>query len=290
MAVAQRAMTAREWSLLALLSLLWGGSFFFVGVAVRELPPLTLVALRVGLAAALLWASAPLIGVSAPKSRKAVAALALLGLGNNALPFALIAWGQMHLPSGLASILNAATPLFTVIAAHLLTAEERLSGLKLAGTAAGMAGVAWLIGPDALWGKSVNVLAEFAVLLAALSYAFSAIFARRMPALRLKPIDVAAGQATAATVLLAPLALIFDRPWTLPEPSVAVIASVLAIAGLSTALAYVVYFRIVAGAGATNVALVTFSGPRNLGDARRVVSRRATADPSVPRIRAHCSV
>src|SRR5271165_6328662 len=88
MAIAQRAMTVREWGLLALLSLLWGGSFFFVGVAVRELPPLTLVTLRVGLAAALLWASAPLIGVSAPKSGKAVGALALLGLGNNALPFA----------------------------------------------------------------------------------------------------------------------------------------------------------------------------------------------------------
>src|SRR5271166_3294468 len=224
MAVAQRAMTAREWSLLALLSLLWGGSFFFVGVAVREVPPLTLVTLRVGLAAALIWASAPLIGVSAPKSGRAVAALALLGFGNNALPFALIAWGQTHLPSGLASILNAATPLFTVLAAHVLTSEERLGRLKVFGTAAGMAGVAWLLGPDLLWGKSVNVLAEFAVLLAALSYALSAIFARRMPAFGLKPIDVAAGQATAATVLLTPLALIFDKPWMLPAPSVAVIA------------------------------------------------------------------
>jgi drug/metabolite transporter (DMT)-like permease len=261
MAAAQRAMTAREWGLLALLSLLWGGSFFFVGVAVRELPPLTLVTLRVGLAAALLWASAPLIGVSAPKSGRAVAALALLGLGNNALPFALIAWGQTHLPSGLASILNAATPLFTVLAAHVLTAEEKLSGLKLFGTAAGMAGVAWLLGPDLLWGKSVNVLAEFAILLAALSYALSAIFARRMRSFGLKPIDVAAGQATAATLFLAPLALIFDKPWMLPTPSVAVVASVLAIAAFSTALAYIVYFRILAGAGATNVLLVTLLVP-----------------------------
>ena len=261
MAVAQRAMTVREWGLLALLSLLWGGSFFFVGVAVRELPPLTLVTLRVGLAAALLWACAPLIGVSAPKSGKAVAALALLGLGNNALPFALIAWGQTHLPSGLASILNAATPLFTVLAAHVLTTEEKLNRLKLVGTAAGMAGVAWLTGPDLLWGASVNVWAEFAVLLAALSYALSAIFARRMPAFGLKPIDVAAGQATAATAFLAPLALIFDKPWLLPTPSVAVMASVLAIAAFSTALAYVVYFRILAGAGATNVLLVTLLVP-----------------------------
>jgi drug/metabolite transporter (DMT)-like permease len=261
MAVAQRAMTLRESGLLALLSLLWGGSFFFVGVAVQELPPLTLVTLRVGLAAALIWASAPLIGVSPPKSGKAVGALALLGLGNNALPFALIAWGQTHLPSGLASILNAATPLFTVLAAHVLTSEEKLNRLKLVGTAAGMAGVAWLTGPELLWGARVNVWAEFAVLLASLSYALSAIFARRMPAFGLKPIDVAAGQATAATAFLAPLALIFDKPWLLPTPSVAVMASVLAIAAFSTALAYVVYFRILAGAGATNVLLVTLLVP-----------------------------
>jgi drug/metabolite transporter (DMT)-like permease len=261
MSAAQRAMTAREWGLLALLSLLWGGSFFFVGVAVRELPPLTLVTLRVGLAAALLWASAPLIGVSAPKNRKAVAALALLGFGNNALPFVLIAWGQTHLPSGLASILNAATPLFTVLAAHVLTAEEKLSGLKLFGTAGGMAGVAWLMGPDLFWGASADVWAEFAILLAALSYALSAIFARRMRSFGLKPIDVAAGQATAATLFLAPLALIFDKPWMLPTPSVAVVASVLAIAAFSTALAYIVYFRILAGAGATNVLLVTLLVP-----------------------------
>ncbi len=177
---AQRAMTAREWGLLALLSLLWGGSFFFVAVAVRELPPLTLVTLRVGLAAALLWACAPLIGVSPPRSGRAVASIAVLGFGNNALPFALIAWGQTHLPSGLASILNAATPLFTVLAAHVLTAEEKLSGLKLFGTLAGMAGVAWLIGPDMLFGATNNAWAELAVLAAALSYALSAIFARRV--------------------------------------------------------------------------------------------------------------
>jgi drug/metabolite transporter (DMT)-like permease len=111
MTVAQRAMTAREWGLLALLSLLWGGSYLFVGVAVREIPPLTLVTLRVGLAAALLWAAAPILGVALPRSGRAVAALAVLGFGNNALPFALITLSQTHLPGGLASILTASTPL-----------------------------------------------------------------------------------------------------------------------------------------------------------------------------------
>jgi drug/metabolite transporter (DMT)-like permease len=259
---AQRAMTTREWGLLALLSLLWGGSYFFVGVAIREIPPLTLVTLRVGLAAALLWVGAPIFGVALPRDRKAIAALAVLGFGNNALPFALITWSQTRLPGGLASILVATTPLFTVLAAHVLTAEEKLSGLKLFGTVAGMAGVAWLIGPDLLWGGAANnAWAELPVLAAAVCYALSAVYARRMPSLGLKPIDVAAGQAMAATVFLAPLALAIDRPWTLAMPSEAAIASVLGIAAFSTALAYIVYFRILAGAGATNVLLVTLLTP-----------------------------
>jgi drug/metabolite transporter (DMT)-like permease len=262
MAVAQRAMTAREWGLLALLSLLWGGSFFFLGVAVKELPPLTLAALRVGLAALILWVSAPLTGAKLPTSGKALAALALLGLGNNALPFALIAWGQTHLAAGLASILNAATPLFAVLLAHVFTVEEKLSRFKIIGTAAGILGVAWVIGPDLLWGQAkINAWAEGAVLLAALSYAASAIFARRVRALGLEPLDVATGQATAGAIYLVPLALLTDQPWSFPMPSAAVVASVFAIAAFCTALAYVVYFRILSGAGATNVLLVTLLAP-----------------------------
>ena len=262
MAVAQRAMTVRECGLLALLSLLWGGSFFFIGVAVKELPPLTLAALRVGLAALILWAGAPLISARPRRSGKAFAALALLGIGNNALPFALIAWGQTHLPAGLASILNAATPLFAVLVAHAFTVEEKLSRFKIIGAVAGMAGVAWVIGPNVLLGRGgVDAWAEGAVLLAALSYAATAVFARRVSGLGLKPLDVATGQTTAGAIYLVPVALLFDRPWSLPVPSAAVIASVLAIAALCTALAYVVYFRILSGAGATNVLLVTLVAP-----------------------------
>ena len=257
----QRAMNAREWGLLALLSLLWGGSYLFVGVSVREIPPLTVATLRVGLAAAMLWACAPMLGIAVPRSPKAIAALAALGFGNNAVPFGLITWAQTHLPGGLASILVAATPLISVLAGHALTKEEKLTGLKLSGAVAGLAGVAWLIGPDLLTRAGANLWAEFAVLAAALSYALSAIFARRMGSLGLKPIDVAAGQSTAATLFLAPLALVIDRPWTLPVPSEAAIASILGIAAFSTALAFIVYFRILAGAGATNVLLVTLLTP-----------------------------
>jgi drug/metabolite transporter (DMT)-like permease len=258
---AQRAMTSREWSLLLLLSLLWGGSFFFVGVAVRDLPPLMIVALRVVLAAAILWALSPLTGARLPGNASALGALAVLGLVNNALPFALIAWGQTRLPSGLASILNASTPLFTVIVAHLMTSEERLTGGKVLGAAAGFAGVAFLLGPKFSTGQTGVLAAEIAVLGAALCYAFASVFGRRMRALGLAPIDIATGQATAASLFLAPLALLIDKPWTLAPPSAATMASVVAIASVSTAFAYIVYFRILAGAGATNVVLVTLLAP-----------------------------
>ncbi len=260
-AVPQRAMTPGEWGLLLLLSILWGGSFFFVGVAVRELPPLTIVTARVSLAAALLWLTAPLTGLSPGKVRAAAPALALLGLVNNAIPFTLIVWGQTHMASGLAAILNASTPVITVIAAHFLTLSERMRARKLAGALSGLLGVAWMIGPDLAQGLADHVAAEFAALAAALSYALASIFARRFRGLGLAPIEVAAGQVAASSLMLAPLALAIDRPWGLPTPSLAAIGAVVAIASLSTALAYIVYFRILAGAGATNVVLVTLLAP-----------------------------
>jgi drug/metabolite transporter (DMT)-like permease len=260
-AVPQRAMTTGEWGLLLLLSLLWGGSFFFIGVAVKELPPLTIVAARVSLAAALLWLAAPLTGLSPGRVRAAVPALVVLGLVSNAIPFTLIVWGQTHLASGLASILNATTPVITVIAAHFLTASERLNARRLAGALCGFLGVAWMIEPDLARGLADNVAAELAALGAALSYALASIFARRFGGLGLAPIDVAGGQVAASSLMLVPLALAVDRPWELPAPSLAATAAVVAIASLSTALAYIVYFRILAGAGATNVVLVTLLAP-----------------------------
>ncbi|MBV8662404.1 MAG: DMT family transporter [Hyphomicrobiales bacterium] len=254
-------MTSAEWGLLLLLSLLWGGSFFFIGVAVKQLPPLTIVFVRVSLAAALLWASAPLTGLSAKRIVGNAPELALLGLINNALPFALIVWAQTHLASGLASILNATTPMMTVIVAHMFTTSERLSLPKIVGAACGFVGVAGMIGPDVLFGHAGNAFAEGATLAAALSYALASVFARRFRERGLAPIEVAAGQVTASCVLLAPLAFALDRPWSLPTPDGATVAAVIALAVLSTAFAYIVYFRILAGAGATNVVLVTLLAP-----------------------------
>jgi drug/metabolite transporter (DMT)-like permease len=253
------SMSAADWLLLIGLSLLWGGSFFFAKVAVLELPPVTVALGRVAIAAAILLTLARATGVALPATLAAWRPYALMGLLNNVLPFTLLFWGQTHIPSGLAAILNATTPLFTVLVAHVATADEKLNAARLAGLAAGLAGVVVMIGPDVLRDLGANVLAQLACLLAAISYAFAGVYGRRFrgePALR-----VAAGQLTASSIILAlPVALI-DEPWTLPLPSGTAIAALVALAALSTALGYLIFFRILSRAGATNVSLVTFLIP-----------------------------
>ena len=250
-----------EWGLLFVLSVLWGGSFFFVGVAVDGLPLLTIVVLRVALAAVALNLVVVLTGLRMPKSRQVWAAFLGMGLLNNLIPFSLIVWGQTHIASGLASILNATTPLFTVIVAHVVTADEKLTAGRTAGAVVGLAGVVLMIGPDALGGLGSDVFAQLAVLGAALSYAFAGIFGRRFRRLGVAPMLTATGQVSASTVLLIPLALAVDQPWTLTVPSPEVWGSIAGLALLSTALAYILYFRILETAGATNVLLVTFLVP-----------------------------
>ena len=148
------AMSALAWFLLIALSVLWGGSFFFVGVAVAEIPPLTLETLRVAIAAAMLWAALPLLGTAPPRGARAWGAIAVMGLINNVIPFTLIVWAQQTLPSGLAAILNATTPLWTVLVAHAFTREEKASPGKLAGVLFGFAGVAAMMGADILGGAA----------------------------------------------------------------------------------------------------------------------------------------
>jgi len=254
-------MTPREWGMLLALSLLWGGSFFFVAIAVRELPPLTIVALRVSIAAPILWLCAAAAGIALPRRREALAAFAWMGLVNNAIPFCLIVFGQTRIASGLAAILNATTPLFTVLGARWFGAEERLTPLRATGALCGLLGVAAMIGSRLVAGAGRDILPELAVLGAAISYACASLFGRRFRRLGIDPIATATGQTTAASLMLIPVALAIDRPWTLPPPGAATLAAIAAIALLSTALAYILYFRILAGAGATNVVLVTFLAP-----------------------------
>jgi drug/metabolite transporter (DMT)-like permease len=256
-----RTMAPREWGMLFLLSLLWGGSFFFTGIAVKELPPLTIVTLRVGLAALLLLAIVRAIGLRMPRDRASWTALCGMGLLNNVVPFCLLVWGQTHIASGLASILNATTPLWTVIVAHGLTPDERITGRRLAGVVLGFVGVVLLIGPDALAGLSADLLAQVACLGAAVSYAFAGVYGRRFKRMGLGPMPAATGQVVASSLLLIPAVLIVERPWTLPLPALPTVGALLGLAALSTALAYLIYFRILASAGATNLLLVTFLIP-----------------------------
>jgi drug/metabolite transporter (DMT)-like permease len=187
--------------------------------------------------------------------------LFILGLINGALPFSLIVWGQSHISAGLASILNATTPLFGVVIAHYFTGDEKLTAGRLAGVMTGFAGVAVMIGADALQALGVNVFAQLAVLTGALCYAVGTIYARRFRGVGLSPMATAAGQVVATSLLLVPVMLIVDQPWTLPAPSMQALLALLGVAVLSTALAHIIYFRILSTAGATNLMLVTFLIP-----------------------------
>jgi drug/metabolite transporter (DMT)-like permease len=254
-------MSMRVWSWLLLLALLWGGSFFFAKVALRELPPFTIVWIRVTLAALAL--NLTLIATSRGLFRRGTPWRDFFAMGflNNVLPFSLIVWGQTQIASGLASILNATTPLFTLLVAHFLTHDEKVNSARVVALLIGLAGVALLVGPGALSSATGNLWGEIACLLAALSYAFAGIFGRRFRANGIAPLEAATGQTTASALWLLPIVVAFDEPWSLAVPSLAVFAALTAIALLSTALGYILYFRILEAAGATNLLLVTFLMP-----------------------------
>ncbi len=256
-----KSMTPLEWGMVITLSILWGGSFFFNGVVVRELPTFTVVVGRVILGAAALLIVMRFMGLRMPKERAIWQAFFGMGFLNNVVPFTLIVWGQAHVASGVASILNATTPLFTVIVAHFLTSDEKMTGSRLLGVAMGFAGVIVMIGGDSLHGLGLDLLAPLACLGAGLSFAFAGVYGRRFKALGVTPMATATGQVTASSLMLLPVMLLVDQPWTLPMPSTAALGALVGVAVLSTALAYILYFRILATAGATNLLLVTFLLP-----------------------------
>ncbi len=255
------SMGPRTWAILVALSVLWGGTFFFVEIAVKELPPFTIVTVRFGLAAIALWAVVAVMGIRVWWPRRVWAAFFGMGVLNNAVPFTLLVWGQTQIASGLASILNATTPLFGVLVAGVVLADERLTPSKAIGAAVGFAGAVVMIGPTVLEGLGENVLAQLACLGAALSYAFAGVFGRRFSKKGIDPVMTATGQVTASAIVLIPVALIVDRPWALAMPGAVTVTSVIALALASTALAYILYFRILASSGATNILLVTFLVP-----------------------------
>lgn len=252
-------MPLNQWLLLVFLSLLWGGSFLFIGMAVHELPLLTLVLARVGLAAIILVPVVYAVGLRLPASLRAWRPFMAMAFLNNIIPFLLIVRGQREIASGLASVLNATTPLFAVVLAHVFTSDERLTLPRLAGVLIGIAGVAVLVGPEALFGSPASLFGMILVLGAALSYGLSGLWGRRFKST--PPLVTAASQLTCSTLVLLPLALAIDRPWQLAAPSGPAIAAVIGLAVLSTALAYIVFFRVMAVSGPTNTMLVTLLIP-----------------------------
>lgn len=252
-------LTPRAWALLLLLSLLWGGSFFFAEIALAELPPLLVAWGRVATGAGFLLLMLRVARLALPRDRASWRRYATMGLLNNALPFALIFLGQRTLGANAAAILNATTPCFGVLLAHLVTADERLTPARLGGVLLGGLGVALLVGLEALRGLGTQLLPTLLVLGGALSYACAGLYGRRFrgePALA-----TAAGQVCCSTLWLLPATLLLERPWSLPMPGWGTLAAVAALGLLSTALAYRLYFRILALAGATNLLLVTLLIP-----------------------------
>ena len=254
----QAAMTGMEWMFLISLSLLWGGSFYFAEIALVDFGPLTVVLGRVGFGALtlLIWLYAS--GGRLPADARIWGAFLIMGVLNNVIPFSLIVWGQVFIDSGLASILNATTPLFIVVFAHFVTVDERLTPARLAGVVLGLAGVAVLIGPALLLQIGDGAMGQLAVLGAACAYACAGLYGRRLRGL--PPLVAATGMVMCSAVVMVPIALLIEAPWRV-QPALAAVGAVLGLAVLSTALAYWLYFRILRTAGATNLLLVTFLIP-----------------------------
>ena len=252
-------MNRREWAMLVTLSVLWGGSFFFAEIALESLPPLTIVTLRVGLAAITLWLVVLALKLPIPNSPPIWIAFLTMGLLNNVLPFSLIVWGQSQISSGLAAILNATAPLFGVIVAGILLRDESATPLKITGVVVGFAGVIVMMDLSSI--ATSSLLAQLAILAAALSYACASVYGRRFKATGLNPILVAAGQVTGSTLLLLPIALWVDGNDPYANMPAQVWAAIISLAMFSTAAAYILYFKLLASAGATNILLVTLLVP-----------------------------
>lgn len=251
-------MRATDWFLLVFLSVLWGATFFFVAVAVPEVPPFTLVLVRVGLAAAVLVPIVFALGYQLPATLEGWRPFIMLSILNNVIPFTLMVYGQQRIASALAAVLNATTPLFTLMLARVF-AGEALSPNKLAGVLLGIAGVTILMGPEAINANASSVIGMLCLLGTAFSYGLSALWMRQLR--EVPPLVTSAAQLTCSTVMLLPLAAFVDRFWLMPMPSGNVLLALVGLAVLATALAYIVFFRISATAGPGNVMLVTLLIP-----------------------------
>ena len=254
-------MSSADWGIIMLLSLLWGGAFFMIELGLRGFPPNTLVFLRMAIAVPPMLLALKIFGHHLPTDRKSWTQLFILGAINAALPFILFFWGQTQIDSGLASVLNATTPLWGVVTAHFLTRDEKATPARVAGVFLGLAGIVVMVGTDALGGITNGVLAQLACLAATLLYALAAVYGRTLSQSTMTPLVVATGQVITAAILMLPVMLIADRPWTLPTAGWDAWAGAVGLAIPSTAIAYFFYFRLIDRAGASNAMLVAFIMP-----------------------------
>lgn len=245
---------------LTMLALLWGPSFLFVKVAVQDIPPITLVGVRVSIAAVILYAILRIQQRNLPATASTWKHFAVIGLTFNALPFVLLSWAQLHIDSALAAIVNGTTPLFTVILAHLLTSDDRLSPAKLGGVLLGFAGLVLLVAPALVAGVQATVWGSLASITAAVSYGVATVYSRQH--LRgLPPLVAPTAQLTMAAFYLVPLSLLVERPYLAPLPGWLAMAALLLLTLFSTALPFVIFYRLVERTSATNLSLVTYMVP-----------------------------
>lgn len=253
--MSERTITSQAWGLMALLAVIWGGSFLSIRVALDEIGPLTAVAHRVGWATMVLWLYVVLRGLPLPRSRRVWIGFVGMGILNNVLPFSLMAWGQLYIPSGLTSIFNAATAIFGVLVAALLLSDESLSRRKAVGVLIGFAGVVTAIGIDNLRAFDITSLAQIAVLAGTMCYALAGVWARKWLG-GLEPQVAAAGMLTTSTLIMLPLAWAVEGPIRLDLQPRTIIAIGYYTLG-ATALAYLLYYRVLELAGSGNLMLVT---------------------------------
>lgn len=249
--MSQNRMTPKLWGMLLVLSCCWGGSFLFVEVALREIPPFTVVFLRVGLAAAVLYLLILARGYRMPRAGGIWISFFIMGLLNNFLPHSLIVWGQTQLTSGEASILNATTPIFTVLLAHFLTHDERLVFRKILGVLLGFAGVYFLMLPELQQGFSFRGLGQMAVICSSILYSLAGIFGKRFRGM--PPLVSATGMLTCSSLTMLPVIMLVDSPWTLEISALSWLA-VLWLSVIGTSVAYLLYFRVLSEAGSNQCA------------------------------------
>lgn len=252
-------IAAKDWLVIIGLAIVWGGSFLLIELGLQGFGPLTLVFLRMALAIPLMLLALRWMGLRLPRDRRSWFHLTILGFLNIALPMALFFLAQTRIESGLASILNATTPMWSVVFAHIFIHDERATFAKILGVLTGFAGIVVMIGPDALKGIGQDIFAQLACLFATACFAASAVYARRLGT-SIAPVSIATGQIITASLMLAPLPLLFESPFAAAPSTIAVFA-VLTMAIACTSIAYLLFFRLIDRVGVGNSMLIALLMP-----------------------------